>query len=40
MWGGAGLIGVPVGLVRGREMACGGAKAMPAAKTLGYDGDW
>ena len=24
----------------GREIACGGAKAIPAAKMLSYSGDW
>ena len=30
--GGAGAITVPFGLLRGTEIACGGANAMPAAK--------
>jgi len=38
--GGAGAIGVPLGAVCGREIACGGAKAIPAAKMLRYSGDW
>ena len=33
--GGAGAIAVPPGDWRGREIACGGAKAMPIAKTFG-----
>ena len=33
--GGAGAIGVPFGLACGREIACGGAKAIPAANTFG-----
>ena len=33
--GGAGAMRVPFGLVRGCEIACGGAKAIPAAKMLG-----
>ena len=32
--GGAGAITVPFGLVRGREIGCGGAKAMPTPKML------
>jgi hypothetical protein len=31
---------VPLGLVRGRDIWCGGAKAMPAAQTLAYLTDW
>ena len=38
--GGAGAITVPFGLVRGRDIWCGGAKAMPAAHTLSYFTDW
>ena len=38
--GGVGKMGVPFGLVIGFEMGCGGAKAMPTAKTFGYFGDW
>jgi hypothetical protein len=37
--GGAGVIEVPFGLVRGREIGCGGANAIPAAKMFGYSGD-
>jgi hypothetical protein len=33
--GGAGAMSAPLGLVIGREMACGGANAMPAAKMFG-----
>ena len=32
--GGAGAMTVPFGFVRGREIWCGGANAMPTAKTL------
>ena len=32
--GGAGVMGVPLGVWRGREIGCGGANAMPAANTL------
>ena len=38
--GGAGAITVPFGLLRGTEIACGGANAIPAANTLRYSGDW
>ena len=38
--GGAGAIKVPLGLVRGVEMACGGAKAIPIPNTLACSGDW
>jgi hypothetical protein len=34
--GGDGVIGVPFGLLRGRDTGCGGANAMPAAKTFAY----
>src|SRR5664280_649990 len=37
---GAGAISVPFGLLCGREIACGGAKAIPAAKMFRYAGDW
>ena len=37
--GGVGKIGVPFGLFIGLEIACGGAKAMPTAKTFRYFGD-
>jgi hypothetical protein len=37
--GGAGAMTVPLGLLRGREMACGGAKAIPIAKMFGYAAD-
>ena len=33
-------IGAPLGVWRGREMACGGAKAIPAAKMFRCAGDW
>ena len=33
--GGAGATGAPLGVCRGREIAWGGAKAIPAAKTFG-----
>ena len=33
--GGAGAISVPLALVRGCEIWCGGANAMPTAKTFG-----
>ncbi len=36
--GGAGAITVPLGLLRGREIWCGGAKAIPAAKWFGNPG--
>ena len=36
--GGVGKIGVPFGLFIGLEIACGGAKAMPAAKIFLYVG--
>ena len=32
--GGAGAMTVPFGLLRGTEIGCGGAKAIPAAKTF------
>ena len=42
--GGAEAMGVPSGgcvvVVRGTEIACGGAKAIPAAKMLAKAGDW
>jgi hypothetical protein len=38
--GGAGAITVPLGLLCGTEIACGGANAIPAANTLPYAGDW
>ena len=38
--GGAGAIAVPFGLCRGRDIWCGGAKAMPAAQRLSYFTDW
>src|SRR5487761_2143821 len=38
--GGAGVIEVPFGVVRGWDIGCGGAKAMPAAQTLSYLIDW
>ncbi len=38
--GGAGAITVPFFDLRGREMAWGGANAMPAANTFAYFGDW
>jgi hypothetical protein len=37
--GGAGATGAPLGVCRGREMACGGANAIPAAKMLRWAGD-
>ena len=36
--GGAGEMTVPFGLVRGTEIGCGGANAMPMPKTLAYLG--
>ena len=36
--GGVGEIGVPLTLTRGREIAWGGANAIPAANRLGYSG--
>src|SRR5665811_90103 len=36
--GGAGEMTVPLGLFRGREIGCGGAKAMPTPNRLGYLG--
>ena len=33
--GGLGVITVPLGLLRGREIGCGGANAMPGAKMFG-----
>ena len=36
--GGAGEITVPLGALRGVEIGCGGAKAMPTPNTFGYDG--
>src|SRR5271166_5522890 len=38
--GGAGEITVPLGLLRGVEIGCGGANAMPIPNTLAYCGDW
>src|SRR5208337_219045 len=37
--GGLGALTVPLGLLRGREIGCGGANAIPGAKMLGYAGD-
>src|SRR5450759_187143 len=36
--GGAGEMTVPLALVRGREIGCGGAKAMPTPNRFGYLG--
>jgi hypothetical protein len=33
-------MGAPLGDWYGREMACGGANAMPAANRFPYAGDW
>ena len=38
--GGDGAMTVPLALLRGREIWCGGAKAMPTAKTLGSPTAW
>ena len=37
--GGAGAITVPLGLLWGIEIGCGGANAIPAANRLKYSGD-
>ena len=38
--GGAGEMTVPLGLLRGVEIGCGGANAMPMPKMFAYRGDW
>ena len=38
--GGAGEITVPSGLLRGVEMGCGGANAIPIPNMFAYRGDW
>ena len=37
--GGLGVMTVPRELLRGCEIGCGGANAMPGAKMFGYFGD-